>query len=310
MFLSLDAILFGVLQENWPEYQLYIRLKEFTLITFASSTTISDAPKLTSLAKEIVPMFTKLAVHVSQVQAKKSKKKKEKQKEKKKTKQGGSVYPKLHQLLHYGDLLLQYGPLLRYSTHRYERKHIYSKSVARVMRNFVNPAKSVHEKMAMNRALYDESISFVSKNFWDEKQVNRQSGDVILSELPGISDQVGVSVHYQELRSKDWPFRLSSKVVRRIISGPSSDSSHQWFRTKKFYQNKVTKDIFCSGYVLCFQTNNDDDSTGKRLRQMNESKEIKFIRAEYLHYSSDFVCRLPSPSDDSQYDCFFIEWIY
>src|SRR5699024_4228968 len=111
--------------------------------------------------KEFVPIFTKLAAHVAQVQAKKSKKKKE---IKQRTKKSGGIYPKLHNLLHYGDLLLRYGQLLQFSTQRYERKHIYSKSVARAMRNFINPAKSIHEKLAMNRTLYDDSISFTEKN--------------------------------------------------------------------------------------------------------------------------------------------------
>lgn len=247
-------------------------------------------------------MFTQLAVHIAQIQAKRSKKKKTKEQEKKKTKQTGGVYPKLHQLLHYGDLLQRFGPLFRYSTHRYERKHIYSKSVARVMRNFINPAKSVHEKLAMNRALYDDSISFTEKNFWQKSQLNCQPNDGILTELPGERE------NYQKLRSKERPFRISSKVVRKIVSLDSNDVN-QWFRTTKFYKHNTTGAVFCSGYVLQFEST-DEGAIGKRLRRIEECLDLKYIDVQCLHYSSDFICNLPSTIDNSKLDCYIIEWIY
>jgi hypothetical protein len=51
--------------------------------------------------------------------------------------------PKHHYLAHYADLTEQFGPLIRFSTLRFEAKHSYFKDCARKLKNFVNLCKTL-----------------------------------------------------------------------------------------------------------------------------------------------------------------------
>src|SRR5699024_1964925 len=66
------------------------------------------------------------------------------------------------------------------------RCHMYSKDVARVMKCFKNPAKTIHDRNQMSRALYEKSIDFTKKNFWSGILNDKVNG-IILSYLPGVT---------------------------------------------------------------------------------------------------------------------------
>ncbi len=60
--------------------------------------------------------------------------------------------PKHHYLLHYADLTLQFGPLIRTWTLRYQSKHSYFKRCIRASKNFMNISKSLSERHQLLQA--------------------------------------------------------------------------------------------------------------------------------------------------------------
>jgi hypothetical protein len=62
--------------------------------------------------------------------------------------------PKHHYLCHYPSLILQFGPLLRLWTMRFESKHSYFKRCARVVKNFRNLSYSLARKHQLLQAYY------------------------------------------------------------------------------------------------------------------------------------------------------------
>ncbi|RWR99342.1 hypothetical protein B4U79_06268, partial [Dinothrombium tinctorium] len=57
-----------------------------------------------------------------------------------------NIFPKLHYLCHYSDLMATFGPLWKFSTMRYERKHNYFKQLAQKIRNSINITLSLSER--------------------------------------------------------------------------------------------------------------------------------------------------------------------
>ncbi len=60
--------------------------------------------------------------------------------------------PKHHYLLHYSDLILHFGPLIRLWTLRFESKHSYFKECARKLHNFVHLCKTLAERHQLLQA--------------------------------------------------------------------------------------------------------------------------------------------------------------
>lgn len=60
--------------------------------------------------------------------------------------------PKHHYLVHYPDLIVQFGPLIRLWTLRFESKHCYYKQCARRLRNFKNLCCSLAERHQLLQA--------------------------------------------------------------------------------------------------------------------------------------------------------------
>lgn len=60
--------------------------------------------------------------------------------------------PKHHYLLHYSDLFLHFGPLIRLWTLRFESKHSYFKECARKLHNFVHLCKTLAERHQLLQA--------------------------------------------------------------------------------------------------------------------------------------------------------------
>jgi len=71
--------------------------------------------------------------------------------------------PKHHYLMHYGDLTLQFGPLVRVWTMRFESKHSYFKSCARKLRNFRNLCQMLADRHQMLQAFLSAGSLFPSQ---------------------------------------------------------------------------------------------------------------------------------------------------
>ena len=71
-----------------------------------------------------------------------------------------NLKPKHHFLAHYPELILQFGPLMRVWTLRFESKHTYFKQCARKLQNFINPCKTLAERHQLLQAYYSAGSLF------------------------------------------------------------------------------------------------------------------------------------------------------
>lgn len=98
---KLEAVLFVELAgaSEWPEYQLLVNLKRFTLLVHQSEFGKQDIIKLNNLAEQIVKACQKLQIRPESSEV-------------------SQVWCKLHHLTHYGDMVSKFGPpyMYRYFT--------------------------------------------------------------------------------------------------------------------------------------------------------------------------------------------------
>lgn len=90
-----------------------------------------------------------------------------------------SLKPKHHYLLHYGDLTLHFGPLIRLWTLRFESKHSYFKECARKLHSFVHLCKTLAERHQLLQAYLSSGSLFLpavqaigDANEYDEQLYN------------------------------------------------------------------------------------------------------------------------------------------
>jgi hypothetical protein len=70
------------------------------------------------------------------------------------------IFPKLHHLTHYPEMIRKFGPLVSYSSLPFERKHQFFKEWARIMHNSINPAYSLAERHQCEQALNIKEKSY------------------------------------------------------------------------------------------------------------------------------------------------------
>lgn len=195
---------------------------------------------------------------------------------------GNEVYCKLHTLIHYGQLVLRFGPLYQFGTFRYERKHQYGKSVARVIRCFINTSKTIHGNHQVLRALKLEESEYCNTNFWI---LEKNSPQTTMTRLPGNS--------LGKLNSNDRPFSLGKNIIRKIRG------CQDWFLAHDFFQ--VENDgIYAKGKVLSLEPPSERNRLD--LPKLNEKNQLLYISLTNLHHSNDFVFYFNG-------DCYLLKWI-
>jgi hypothetical protein len=70
-----------------------------------------------------------------------------------------SITPKMHFLCHYSKCIRRYGPLYRYSTMRFERKHSYFKTLVQRLRNSKNITLSLCKRHQRSVALMRDDLN-------------------------------------------------------------------------------------------------------------------------------------------------------
>lgn len=120
--------------------------------------------------------------------------------------------PKHHFLVHYPDLFVQFGPLVKLWTLRFESKHSYFKNIARMCKNFRNITKTLavkHQKLFS----YTLGGNFLeTKTYWTQSQnlnlsIYKDVDIVNLLSCPKYhnSQESGrVFIHGTEYRVNDW----------------------------------------------------------------------------------------------------------
>lgn len=75
--------------------------------------------------------------------------------------------PKHHYILHYPSLMIQFGPLIRFWTLRFESKHAYFKQCARHSRNYKNVTKTLSERHQLYQAFINTGDRFISRELYN-----------------------------------------------------------------------------------------------------------------------------------------------
>lgn len=129
-FLRLYPLIIGDKIKNIedPVWYCLLNLSEIVEIIFAPEVHVSWVPYLQLLINEY--LFSRAALFPQQ-----------------------NLLPKHHFLTHYPKLILEFGPLLRVWTLRFESKHCFFKQFMRLLRNFKNVTLSLTEKHELFQAL-------------------------------------------------------------------------------------------------------------------------------------------------------------
>lgn len=239
-FLKLPAILFNIFDTNSVQFKLWKCLKDFTVLSLAKSLTESDLEEMRSLSDKIINFCLELV--------------------------DMEVFCKLHHLVHYADLIVQFGPLYYFSTFRYERKHQYCKYIARVMRNFINPSKTIHERHQVRKALIEKKIQFRTFEFFKKKA---RLGEPHFESIGTTKEKrEEFASKFEVLLSCERPFPLNKQVLRRC-------NSSIYFHVEQFYREIKTGKIFCSGEQFSNHWNTKFDSRVRKQVQFAREKRRK-----------------------------------
>ncbi|KAI2810569.1 hypothetical protein BLOT_001732 [Blomia tropicalis] len=202
LFLKFAAIFFEFFDPNSLPFKLWLVSKEFTLIAFSQNVSKEDCEEMNVLSNIMIHFIKEL---------------------------GGHIFCKLHHITHYGQLIKQFGPLYFYSTFRYERKHQYCKHIARLMRNFINPSKTIHSRHQLRRAIIERNILFYSTNYFSTitKIYNYEPNFQKITPLE-------LNQNYECLLPSERPFPLNKNVLRRCLS---TSAAHIFIHATQFYKN-------------------------------------------------------------------------
>lgn len=213
MFLKFAAIFFEFFDPNSLPFKLWLVSKEFTLIAFSQNVSKEDCEEMNVLSNIMIHFIKEL---------------------------GGHIFCKLHHITHYGQLIKQFGPLYFYSTFRYERKHQYCKHIARLMRNFINPSKTIHSRHQLRRAIIERNILFYSTNYFSTitKIYNYEPNFQKITPLE-------LNQNYECLLPSERPFPLNKNVLRRCLS---TSAAHIFIHATQFYKNINTGQVLCYGH--------------------------------------------------------------
>lgn len=275
-FLKLEVILFPEFDPSKSEWKLYSALKEFILLSYSLELDQKGLNRLNVLANIIIEEWKDLD-------------------------NNSTVYCKLHHLSHYCDLIRKYGPLYLYANLHYEHKHQFCKNCARVMRNFIDPAWTIHYKHQALKALIEDNENFLETDFFPSVPTNRPS---LLTQLPP---------NCSPLPASDNPFRLHQNVLRKT----KHTAKDYWILTKEFFRNKATKQIYCKGMILEIEQAYSDNGKAIGPKLFNNSLKFlkvfaqeRFISLEHLHFTNDYLLVVDDEDSENNQNFLLVKWIH
>lgn len=258
-------------------------LSSFTITTFASQLQEEDANRLTSLAHEVIYLYSTLKnKHFAKVHEKlqrKASKSKNKNTEMNLVKEPKKFTPtpKLHHLTHYGQLVKQYGPLYPFSALRWERKHQFSKKIARMMRCFVNPSFTLSTRHQFLKAITERDSDFIQNDFYPTA-----TNFISFTKLSSLKDEL------IQLKVSEYPFKLA-KGVHVLRKRRSDKRSNMWLEVKKFYRHLSTNKIYCSGDVYRIPSGVNTKHHLTFLKKLHRISTEQCILVSGLSLSNDYM---------------------
>lgn len=286
---------------------LITNLATFTIITFSPQIEEEEANKLTSLAHEIVRLYSTLKNQYFSIlheraleKERKAKERKQKAKEKAakqkgqlvsnpdesetepepKKKKGPKVYQvtaKVHHLTHYGELVKQFGPLFNYSALRWERKHQFPKKVARMMKCFRNPSFTISTRHQFLRALTDRDNDFKNVDYYDSE-----------AHLIGFTSLSSLKTDLVPLKKAQYPFKLPNGI--HVLRRKRFDRrNNMWIHVKGFFQHTTSQEIYCSGDVFRIPNGIDNKHPLNGLQKLNRISRDQCILVSNLGFANDYM---------------------
>jgi hypothetical protein len=141
LYINLPLFLFKTFITHENTWKLYGLLRDITCILFSESI---DRKPLNELRENIKLFFSYFKKVFSE----------------------STFTPKFHYMSHYPDLILKFGPLLRFNTMRFERKHLYFKLVSNRSKNYINPTKTLSFRHQRLLSIFSESYFSKKKVFY------------------------------------------------------------------------------------------------------------------------------------------------
>lgn len=188
------------------------------------------------------------------------------------------VFPKLHQLLHYSQLYEKFGPLIYFSTLKFERKHLQFKIFSETSMNRINMTKSFAKHHQLRSALLFSEQKFSSINFFSSSSTNLTTF---------INFQ---SKNYEKVpaNSQDIPRRCSPDILLNVLF--RGHPSKYWICPKTWYyfENSVAASGPIYLEVVSRGLSATSTSTVKQIRKVYSFGD-KLIRLEHLLHTLSFL---------------------
>lgn len=184
------------------------------------------------------------------------------------------IFSKLHTLLHYPQLVRQYGPLVLFSTLKYERKHVIFKNLSGIMKNFRNPALTFAKFHQQSLVLVLQENNFLQTDFFASSRVDIGSLERDLK-LP-----------QQQLNSDLYPHLLNKNILRKISL--KEDSRLQlWMQAENFVKTKAGEmtSIYAVGTIYQLHKSGKKQHPPELTLKYNNF----FVNLKYLSHRNDFL---------------------
>lgn len=265
-------------------YQLLKHLKQLTYLAFSFSIDSEDLQKMKDSAKSLLDNCRSIFrddEFENEDSAEDLPLEEEDDNREPKPEPRYNVVPKLHHVQHYSDQVQFYGPLVLYSTLKFERKHQVFKQKADILKNFKNPSKSfaVHHQLGLAVKLSNPSFSEI--DFFQKSTLaasTSRQASLILSTLPN-----SILLH-----SGEHPHRLNKNLAFKI----NYLRTKYWISPVKYHKVNSDGSIFAEGDI--YEEKKNIANINSDLKAQFNFLTIKFpvtkyVNLDHLHYRADFI---------------------
>ena len=162
------------------------------------------------------------------------------------------------------------------------------------MRNFLNPAVTIHERHQKLKALHETKIRISTVDFYP---VSAESGakNAVMKNRPP---------HLIDMSPSDRPYSLRKNILRKL-----EGRRDLYFDTYAFYKDSSDV-VICEGMVLRKKMVCDGETRTKRFLKNNSlfaleacfTETCVYISFNDLHYSNDFIFK-------HNQTMYLLEWI-
>lgn len=263
-------------------YQLLKHLRQLTYLSYSFSIDQEDLPKIRDSAKRLIEHCRSIFLNEELERSQEEEEETEDDEDEPKPEPMYKIVPKLHHVQHYAEQIQFYGPLVLYSTLKFERKHQVFKQQADIMKNFKNPCKSfaMHHQLGLAVKLSHPNfanIDFFLRTKTDAASSARQA-NLLLPSLPNS----------MKLHSPEHPHRLNKNLAFKV--------NHHRFKYHilpcNYHKLKSDGSIYAEG--LIYEEKKQTCNLPADLKEQFNFFQIKFPVPKYvsldnLHYRSDFL---------------------